>query len=61
MSMLHEEIALGEYKLKIDLLLMMLFLLGVADGQLTLARLLDGCSVPVVAAILLNMYFICGI
>ena len=59
--MLQDEIALEEYKLKTDLLLMMVFLLGVADGQLTLARLLDGCSVPVVAAILLNMYFICGI
>ena len=58
MSVLQEEIALGEYELKTDLLLIMLFLLGVADGQLTLARLLDGCSVPVVAAILLNMYLV---
>jgi len=31
-------------------------------GQLTRVRLLAGCSVPVeVAAMLLNIYFICGI
>jgi hypothetical protein len=40
----------------------MLGLVASSFGQLTLALLLAGCcSVPVVAAMLLNMYFICGI
>lgn len=54
----RDEIVAGEYECKMDLL--RLFLLEVS-GQLTLVRLLEGCSVPAVAVMLLNIYFICGI
>ena len=49
-----------EYERNIDLAILDLSISSV--GQLTLALLADGCSVPVeVAEMLLNMYFICGI
>ena len=49
-----------EYERNMDLAILDLSISSV--GQLTLALLADDCSVPVeVAAMLLNMYFICGI
>ena len=49
-----------EYERNIDFAILDLSISSV--GQLTLALLADGCSVPVeVAEMLLNMYFICGI
>ena len=55
---LHEvwDNAVGEYEWNMDLVVVD-FIASV--GQLTLVLLLEGCSVP--AAILLNIYFICGI
>ena len=52
-----DELVVGEYEWEMDLLRLILFKVS---GQLTLVRLLEGCSVPAVAEMLLNIYFIWG-